>query len=233
MKKIKNLKLVKVLLIVLILLILLWVIYEVSIYSDGKLDNSNPMSREEVIKLLEKGKTYPNYYYYPESIGIFSDKNKTEYYIKDNIVVCYFNSKISSWIDYNTGDRITFYGENKAMVSSNVVGEQINILNQYGFDYSLIADRENFKYDYKYLGEKEKDGKTLIMVCVWNEEEKGQPVKFSIDKETGLIFERIDYMKLGFLTVKLTCNRNIKLDSVTNKDVTKPDLTKYEILGIN
>ena len=120
---------------------------------------------------------------------------------------------------------------NKAMVANNINLGQTNIYNQCGFDYSLIADTKNFKYDYKYLGEKEKDGRTLIMVSVWYEKEKGQPVKFSIDKETGLIFERIDYMKLGFLTMKITCNRNIKLDIVKDEDVAKPDLTKYEILG--
>jgi len=233
-KKSKSPKnILKVLLILLLLLILLWVIYEVSIYSDGKLDNSNPMSREEVIKLLEKGKTYSNYYYCSENIGLFNDKNKNEYYIKDKIVASYFNSRITNWTDYNTGDVISLFGENKAMLSSNVNVEQINIPNQYGFDYSLIADREHYNFDYKYLGQKEKYGKTLIMVSVWDEEEKGQPVKFSIDKQTGLIFERIDYMKLGFLTIKLTCNRNVKLDIVTDEDVAKPDLTKYEILGTN
>lgn len=233
MDKVEKSKKLKSVFKVIFVILLLFTIYEVSVWNDGKLDNSNPMSREEVIELLEKGKAYSNYYYCSETIGLFSDKNKNEYYIKDNIVVGYFNLKICNWTDYNTGDRITFFGENKAVVATNTNVGQVNVFNQYGFDYSLIADREHFNYDYKYLGEKEKYNRTLIMVSVWDRETKGQPVKFLIDKETGLIFERIDYMKLGFLTFKLTCNRNVKLDIVTDEDIARPDLTKYEVLWSN
>jgi len=54
--------------------------------------------------------------------------------------------------------------------------------------------------------------------------------KAYIDKETGLIAERTDYMFDGIFLKKITCDRNLKIDSVTEEDVKRPDLTGYEIL---
>lgn len=231
-KKVKKGKnVMKVLLSVIIIFVTALIIYEVSIWYDGNLDSSNPMSREEVVRLLEKGKEYPNYYYSPQYVGIFSDKNKTEYYIKDNIEVVYFNSKVSTWFDYNVGEGVHILNGNIAAVATNISINRSNEVNQRGFDYSLIANKEPFNYEYKYLGEKLKNGRTLIVVSVWNEEDKGIPIQFVIDKETGLIFERSDYLKLGPLTIKSTCDRNVKLDIVTDEDIKRPDLSGYEILG--
>lgn len=228
-KKEKNV--MKVLLSVVMIFAILLIIYEVSIWYDGNLDSSNPMGREEVVRLLEKGKEYPNYYYSPQYVGIFSDKNKTECYIKDNIEVVYFNSKVSTWFDYNVGERVHILNGNIAAVATSISVNRSNEVNQRGFDYSLIANKEPFNYEYKYLGEKTQNGRTLIVVSVWNEENKGLPIKFVIDKETGLIFERSDYVNIAFIPIKITCNRNVKLDIVTDEDIKKPDLNGYEILG--
>ena len=41
---------------------------------------------------------------------------------------------------------------------------------------------------------------------------------------------RIDYNTMGL--IKLDCNRNVKLDVVTDKDVERPNLDGYEILKV-
>ena len=81
-------KVLKVLGIILAILIVLVAIYYVVIHFDGFLNKDNPMTREEVVELLEKGKEYPNYYYSSEDSWIFGDidDGKTEIYIKDNVV---------------------------------------------------------------------------------------------------------------------------------------------------
>ena len=40
---------------------------------------------------------------------------------------------------------------------------------------------------------------------------------------------RIDYANLGL--IKIDCNRNVKLDVVTDKDIERPNLEGYEIVG--
>lgn len=40
--------------------------------------------------------------------------------------------------------------------------------------------------------------------------------------------KRIDYSAMGL--IKLDCNRNVKLDVVTDKDVERPNLDNYEVL---
>ena len=40
---------------------------------------------------------------------------------------------------------------------------------------------------------------------------------------------RIDYSAMGLK--KLDCNRNVKFDVVTDKDVEKPNLDNYEVLN--
>jgi len=227
----KRKNVLKMLLSVLILIIIFLIIYEVSIWYDGNLDSSNPMSREEVVRLLEKGKEYGNYYYYPETKGFFSDNNKTEYYIKDNIEVIYLNSEIISWVDYNIRERIMILNGKTAVVATNINENLTNAVNQHGFDYSLIVGKEPYNYEYKYLGEKTQNGRKLIVVSVWNEEYKMLPTKFVIDKETGLIFERSDYVNIAFIPIKITFDRNIKLDAITDEDVKRPDLNNYELFG--
>ena len=69
-----------------------------------------------------------------------------------------------------------------------------------------------------------------ILVQVWNKDNtKVNPTIFYIDKDTGLIMKRIDYSAIGL--IKLDCNRNVKLDVVTDKDVERPNLDNYEVLN--
>ncbi len=228
-------KVLKVLGIILAILIVLVAIYYVVIHFDGFLNKDNPMTREEVVELLEKGKEYPNYYYSSEDSWIFGDidDGKTEIYIKDNVVRVVVDGEVHSWTDYNNNENIIIVGEhdgkNYAGVS-NLDNFEENDESQRGFDYSLIADEETFNTDFKYLGEKQIDGRDTIIVKVWNKDWVSiDSTKFYIDKETGLIMRRIDYSALGF--IKIDCNRNVKMDVVTDEDVARPDLEGYEILS--
>ncbi len=228
-------KVLKVLGIILAVLIVLVAIYYVVIHFDGFLNKDNPMTREEVVELLEKGKEYSNYYYSPEDSWIFGefDTTKTEYYIKDNIVKTVIDGKTSRWTDYNTEENIMILGEHddkKYASISNLDNFEVNDESQRGFDYSLIADEETFNTDFKYLGEKQVDGRDTIIVKVWNKDGISvDSTKFYIDKETGLIMRRVDYAALGF--IKIDCDRNVKMDIVTDEDVARPDLEGYEILS--
>ena len=69
-----------------------------------------------------------------------------------------------------------------------------------------------------------------ILVQVWNKDSvKVNSTIFYIDKDSGLVMRRIDYSAMGLK--KLDCNRNVKLDVVTDKDVEKPNLDNYEVLN--
>ena len=103
------------------------------------------------------------------------------------------------------------------------------LYNQRGFDYSIIADEKTFNTNFEYLGEKKYNERTTILVQGWNKDNtKVNPTIFYIDKDTGLIMKRIDYSAMGL--IKLECNRNVKLDVVTDKEVERPNLDNYEIL---
>ncbi len=233
-------KTLKVFLITIFCLLILIIAYEVFIFSDGLLDTSTKMSKEEVIELLEKGKEYSNYYYSPENTisGIFriEDENKTEIYVKDNIKKVVVKGNTLQWDNYNTNETITIMGEYKGKnyasigdLSSDSFQENSN--SQMGFDYSLIADEEHFNYNFKYLGKKEIDGRSTVLVKVWSKNNSEMfATKFLIDEQTGLITKRIDYTMYGILLTNMICDRNVKLDIVTDQDVERPDLSNYEIL---
>ena len=83
--------------------------------------------------------------------------------------------------------------------------------------------------EFKYLGKKQVNGRDTILVKVWNKDGfEMDSTKFYIDEETGLIMRRVDYTALGF--IKIDCDRNVKMDIVTDEDIQRPDLEGYEIL---
>ena len=232
MEKKKILKIVGIIIIALILIIL---IYFSTIHFNGFLKKDNVMTREEVVALLKKGEEYPNYYYSPENYIFFRNLNemKTEYYIKDGVIKCINNGSILRWENYNTDEVISIMGKNAGVSSLKSYynyGDETVLYNQKGFDYSIIADEKTFNTNFEYLGEKQYNGRMTILVQVWNKDNtKVNPTIFYIDKDTGLIMKRIDYSAIGL--IKLDCNRNVKLDVVTDKDVERPNLDNYEVLN--
>ncbi len=233
-------KIVKIILMIVCLLVLAIGVYMIALHFDGFLDRSSPMTREEVVTLLEKGKEYPNYYYSPREEGWNSvDENVTEIYVKDNVKKVVYNKEISSWSNYNADEEIHFTGYHEkthkkyAFISKMSTSTALEYMqySQMGFDYSLIADREHFDYNFKYLGEKKIENRTCILVKVWNKEApEMMNTKFVIDKETGLVTQRMDYTFYGILPIKMICDRNLKLDVVTDEEMKRPDLTGYEVI---
>lgn len=233
----KGKKILKSLGIILAILVILLVVYFIIIHFDGFLNKDNVMSRSEVISLLEKGKEYSNYYYCPTDKMLFSNIDeglKTEIYVKDNIEKTYVNGEPFQWTNFETRENIMIMGEHNgkkmaAIANLDNGNFEINKDSQHGFDYSTLAREDIFNTDYEYLGEKEIDGRTTIIVKVWNKDNlKINSTKYYIDKETGLVIKRIDYMTLGL--IKIISDRNIKMDTVTDADVERPNLDGYEIL---
>ncbi len=222
-------KLLIIFLIVLAIIAIGLTVREVMIHSDGKLDKSNPMTREEIVALLDKGATYNNYYYCPSND---EDTYKTEYYIKDNIMVRYVNSKMYDWYDYNNFECISLWGKEGTVVISDDLPE--NKDNQYGFDYSTMTKPELYNNEYEYLGEKEENGRKIIIIKLTTADGLLRGVdKYYIDKETGLILGRFNSSKLLFITINYfggSNSRNVKMNIVTDGDVKRPDLTGYEII---
>ena len=227
-------KILKIVGIIILALILIILIYFSTIHFNGFLKKDNVMTREEVVALLKKGEEYPNYYYSPEDYIFFRNLNemKTEYYIKDGIIKCVNNGSILRWKNYNTDEVISIMGKNAGVSSLKSYynyDDETVLYNQKGFDYSIIADEKTFNTNFEYLGEKKYNERTTILVQVWNKDNtKVNPTIFYIDKDTGLIMKRIDYSAMGL--IKLECNRNVKLDVVTDKEVERPNLDNYEIL---
>ena len=216
-------KIFKIIGIIILSLLLIALIYFTIIHFNGFLKKDNVMTREEVVALLKKGEEYSNYYY------------SSEEYIKDGIIKCINNGKVLRWENYNTDEVISIMGKNDgkmyAGISSlkNYYGDETALYSQRSFDYSIIADEKIFNTDFEYLGEKQYNGRSTILVQVWNKDNiKVNSTIFYIDKDTGLIMRRIDYSAMGL--IKLDCNRNVKLDVVTDKDVERPNLDGYEIL---
>lgn len=225
-------KIKKVLILVFSVLIIIFctlVVREVIISNDGKLDKSNVLTRDEIIALLEKGANYNNYYYCPD---FSKNETKTEYYVKDNIVVCYINSELTIWTDFNEKESIHIWdiGKYKKIAS---ITKDVNLLkdSQAGYDYSLVTDIEN--YNYEYLGEKEDNNRQIVIIKISYKGSNGY-TKFYIDKETGLISSRKDITKTMLISTHINkTNRNLKIDIVTDSDIKKPDLTMYEVRDSN
>lgn len=218
MKNVK--KTLLIVLIILMIVIALLLVRELFLWSNGKLDKSSTMNKEEVIQLLEKGSTYSNYYYAPELTP--KEESKTEYYIKDNIVACYLDSKLLRWTDYNTGEEITF-SNSEASISHNA---KLVDNEQYSYDYSTLVNSDQFEY----LGEQNDDGRKVIIAQIKDDINKNVTIKFYIDKETGIILKRTDYTKHFLWTEKLSNDRNVKLNVVTAENIAKPDLSNYKIV---
>ena len=207
--KTRKIVLIIVLLIV-FLFIAIWGIREYVLWNDGKLQKDNPMSKEEVLELLKKGEKYPNYYI------SFADSNNAKYdiYVKDNVLVEDYNNNEYIMISKATDKEV-------AGISHSLRKQEYQ---QAGMDYSIVN-----KLEYKYLGEKEVDGRQVIYIQL---EDESAYTKFVIDKETGIIVNRIDLSKVFIFTAhKNETKRELKLDVVTDENVARPDLSRYEVVG--
>lgn len=213
-------KILIIVFIILVVLILLTGAREIYLWNDGNLNTKEQMTREEILALLEKGKNNENYYYCSE---VKSEENllKTEHYIKNGIMATYVNNELTEWTDKNNSETIKIW-KNADEIFASIFKDTNENLSQAGYDYSVIA-----KEEYKYLGKKEQDDRTEILIQITN---KNFTEKFVIDEETGLIIKQINLSKKFFVTEsKTVIDRNVKLNVVTEENIAKPDISNYKV----
>lgn len=212
----KNKNILISIIIVIALIIIFFVIREFIIANeDGKLDKTNPMTREEIIALLEKGAQYDNYYF---SI-VDENEQKAEYYVKNNIVACYANSRLKTLTDFNS-NTITHFNESGEVQSTGEITKPSN--SQLGYSYSDVTDTEN--YDYEYLGEVVKNERNIVIIKL---KSKGlnHYIKVYIDKDTGLLLREVEYNKILFISQKMfERSRKIKIGIVTDENIKNPTI---------
>lgn len=127
------------------------------------------------------------------------------------------------WVNYNTNESITVF----KTAENTIAGINKEAYKEKYFQ-ALLSYSPVTEDDYKYLGEKEQDGRQVIYIELNSD---GYIEKYIIDKETGLIVNKINYYRRFLIfTVKSESKGDIKLDVVTDKDVARPDLSGYTIL---
>lgn len=229
MKK-KNL-IVSILLVLIILIIGYWF----AIHIEIGLNKETKMSNSEIVALLNKGKDYSNYYMCPQEINILgkakSDNILEKDYTKDNVVKEVKENEIR-WYDYNTMEHITLTemkGKKVAFIQT-ITENELEEYKKYKND-TIISNADYFNCDFKYMGEKEENGRKIIVVKVWNKNtiwKANGEQRFFIDKASGLVTKITNYYNLGF--AKNTTDMNLKLDCVTDNDIKKPSIEGYEVM---
>lgn len=212
-----NLRIKRILLIIVVILLISFGVLagrEICIRHEKGLDKSNPMSKEEVIKLLDNPTN--NYWIRQVSEETEGVQIPRETLAKDGKMKVYLYSDLIQWIDANTKEMLQINNESKTAFLSH---DGATIKQTTYFNDSSIK--------YKYLGEKEENNKKFIVV-----ELKGKSVdrRLTINKDTGIIEGIKEFEKKGLITTAIKKdNIEVQYDSVTDEDVAKPDLTGYTI----
>lgn len=224
-------KILITILIIIVLIMLILVIREIYLNYDKIENNNEEYTRDQVIELLDNGSKYNNYYR-----TVNTENGKEEFYYKDNILACYYDSKLKYWMNLTDGSRRMIFIDD---YDSDSVGEVVDFENiifpmentQLGY-YSTIYDTENFEFKYKGIT-KINDRDTLI-VETDSKIDSSLKIKYYIDKQTGVIVKRTEFDKVLFLTKdKKEYDRGIRFDVVTDENIKEPDLTNVETYEIN
>ncbi len=212
-----NLRIKRILLIIIVILLISFgvlAVREICIRHEKGLDKSNPMSKEEVIKLLDNPTN--NYWIRQVSEETEGVQIPRETLAKDGKMKVYLYSDLIQWVDVNTKEMLQINNESKTAFLSH---DGATIKQTTYFNDSSIK--------YKYLGEKEENNKKFIVV-----ELKGKSVdrRLTINKDTGIIEGIKEFEKKGLITTAIKKdNIEVQYDSVTDEDVAKPELTGYTI----
>lgn len=224
-------KILITILIIIVLIMLILVIRESYLNYDKIENNNEEYNRDQVIELLDKGSKYNNYYR-----TVNTENGKEEFYYKDNILACYYDSKLKYWMNLTDGSRRMIFIDD---YDSNSVGEVVDFENiifpmentQLGY-YSTIYDTENF--DFKYKGITKINDRDTLIVETDSKIDSSLKIKYYIDKQTGVIVKRTEFDKVIFLTKdKKEYDRGIRFDVVTDENIKEPDLTNVETYEIN
>lgn len=221
-------KIIKVFIIILILLLVLRKIHEIYITYDGKLDKSNPMSREEVIELLDKGNQNNNNYLRTIYYTIENKRITQKIYTKDNLVKQEDNGNTIMWKNLETLETIMFgnFPEAEYHVGLNFADGTNYYYNTYK---QHMLDKEN--YNFEYLGEKDfNNRKTIIIKLTFGNYDKNYE-KIFIDKETGIIVNEIFiyYNHRWHILEKSGDKQTVEFDIVTDEDVRRPSTDGWVI----
>lgn len=224
-------KILITILIIIVLIMLILVIREIYLNYDKIENNNEEYTRDQVIELLDNGSKYNNYYR-----TVNTENGKEEFYYKDNILACYYDSKLKYWMNLTDGSRRMIFIDD---YDSNSVGEVVDFENiifpmentQLGY-YSTIYDTENF--DFKYKGITKINDRDTLIVETDSKIDSSLKIKYYIDKQTGVIVKRTEFDKVLFLTKdKKEYDRGIRFDVVTDENIKEPDLTNVETYEIN
>ena len=224
-------KILITILIIIVLIMLILLIREIYLNYDKIENNNEEYTRDQVIELLDNGSKYNNYYR-----TVNTENGKEEFYYKDNILACYYDSKLKYWMNLTDGSRRMIFIDD---YDSDSVGEVVDFENiifpmentQLGY-YSTIYDTENF--DFKYKGITKINDRDTLIVETDSKIDSSLKIKYYIDKQTGVIVKRTEFDKVLFLTKdKKEYDRGIRFDVVTDENIKEPDLTNVETYEIN
>ena len=224
-------KILITILIIIVLILLTLTIREIYLNYDKIENNNEEYTRDQVIELLDNGSKYNNYYR-----TVNTENGKEEFYYKDNILACYYDSKLKYWMNLTDGSRRMIFIDD---YDSDSVGEVVDFENiifpmentQLGY-YSTIYDTENF--DFKYKGITRINDRDTLIVETDSKIDSSLKIKYYIDKQTGVIVKRTEFDKVLFLTKdKKEYDRGIRFDVVTDENIKEPDLTNVETYEIN
>lgn len=224
-------KILITILIIIVLILLTLTIREIYLNYDKIENNNEEYTRDQVIELLDNGSKYNNYYR-----TVNTENGKEEFYYKDNILACYYDSKLKYWMNLTDGSRRMIFIDD---YDSDSVGEVVDFENiifpmentQLGY-YSTIYDTENF--DFKYKGITKINDRDTLIVETDSKIDSSLKIKYYIDKQTGVIVKRTEFDKVLFLTKdKKEYDRGIRFDVVTDENIKEPDLTNVETYEIN
>lgn len=246
MKKVKNklgtVHIIKTAFLTIFLLFFVIIIgYFIYLYSPGIVDKSNPMTREEVIALLEEGAENTNYYRLPTDIYNTVDGGG-EYFTKDGKTLTSVYGKPFIWADETSKEHILFVtpensgnpNDYSQMVPRALITKREEITGGELKELAIgITDYEN--YDFKYVGEKTINGKEYIIVKTYYNADNFIMKKLSssqiyIDKEQKVVqmIEGVNFDKI--FASKILMKFYVKLNCVTDEEITRPDLTEYEVV---
>ena len=145
------------------------------------------------------------------------DNEENNIKVKDKKILLQ-NGNNKTWISELDGKRIIMNTESKiAIITENDKELKVNSLN-----YTYINDYfENSSLKFKYLGKKDEyyllrftDKKTNIVTC------------FYLNEKNNLIEKLVKTVNNGAESISTF---EIKINSISNKDVEEPDLTDYHV----
>lgn len=180
---------------------------------------SMSMTQEEIQEIMAKSANYNNY-----SILLTKTEQdkKTQRTIitKDNICIQKMEDTYR-WTNYTTGEEITISYLEKTATLESIPSKEYNLFNSEAYK----------EYQYKYLGEIQKEGKDYASIAYKSDTYYVEAL-FDLDLGINIKEEFYDLegkMRKGNLVMIYDIS-NIEIGTITKQEVEKPDLTGYKII---